>query len=182
MPVVNSYDGNTPTIDADFNTWGGELNTALGQIDTTLDNFVTAINATETALLRGGGTMTGDLVLASVGPTNARSAGYRGAAVVEFSDNKTLALTDAALTQRMIGSNARTLTIPPVASVAFPVGTVIPIRNSTGVAMTIARGSGVVLTIVGTATDANATLGARGQGILFHEATNNWTISGVGVS
>lgn len=187
MAVTITYTGATPTVDADEDTWGEELNEgALGPIKADLDALATQGNASATlaaaALPKSGGTMTGDQVLFASGPTDARSSGYRGAPVVEFSEDKTLALSDAGCAQRLIGSNARTLTIPPVGSVGFPVGTTIPLRNSTGVVLTIARGSGVTLTVVGSATNANASLASRGQGVLFHEATNNWTISGVGVS
>jgi hypothetical protein len=182
MPVVNSYNGNTPTVGADVDTWGGELNTALGQIDTTLDNFVTAINATETALLRGGGTMTGDIVLADVGPGNALSGGFRGLPTVSFDADRTLQLTDAGKAMRVTGTTARTITIPPNSGVAFPVGTTIPIRSFSTAAITIARGSGVELRLALSATNANRTVASYGMATIYQEAANIWVITGSGVS
>jgi hypothetical protein len=187
MTVTITYTGATPTIDADEDTWGQELNDdALTPIKADLDALAAQVNASASlasdALPKGGGLMTGDQVLYAGGPGDARSSGYRGAPVVEFSEDKTLALSDAGCCQRLIGSTARTLTIPPVGTVGFPVGTAIPLRNSTGVVLTIARGSGVTLTLVGSATNANASLAARGQAVLFQEASNNWTLSGIGIS
>lgn len=187
MPVVNTYDGNVPTYDADEDTWGFELNTALGgQIKPTLDAYAAAINANETlaaaALPRSGGTMTGDQVLADVGPTSPLSVGFRGAPIVNFSTDKTLALTDAGKTQRLTGSTGRTLTIPPVGTVGFPVDTVIPLRNFATAVLTIARGSGVQLRLAGSVTDKNCAMAASGMGGLLHEATNVWVLTGVGVS
>lgn len=187
MPVTNLYDGNVPTYDADEDQWGFELNTALGdQIKPTLDAYATAINATETvagaALPKAGGTMTGDQVLADVGPTSQLSAGFRGAPVISFSADKTLALTEAGKAVRLTGATGRTLTIPPVGTVGFPVGTVIPVRNAATAVLTIARGSGVELRVAGDGTNKNCSVASYGFGGLLHEATNVWVLSGVGVS
>lgn len=167
-------------------TWGGKLNANWASIDSLLftatTDASTAVGQAATALQRAGGTMTGDIALANVGPGSVYSVGFRGAPVVEFSADKTLALTDAGCSQRMVGTTALNLTIPPVGTVGFPLGTVIPLRNSTGVAMNILRGAGVTLTVVGSATNANATVAARGAGAIWQEATNVWLIQGSGVS
>lgn len=185
MTVTNDYDGNTPTVDADEDTWGAENNTALGQIYTTLESLVGAVNGLLTdiagALLKAGGTMTGDVVLADVGPSSIRSVGFRGAPVVNFDADKTLAITDAGKTQRLTGSSGRSLTIPPVSAVGFPVGTVIPLRSSPTAAISVVRGSGVTLKIAGSSTNKNCTVAAEGIGSLLHEDTNVWVLSGVGV-
>lgn len=186
MPVSNAYDGNTPTVNADADTWGGELNTALGQIDTTLDAYATAINTNTTvsaaALPKAGGTMTGDAVLADVGPGSALSAGFRGLPVVSIDAPRTFGLTDAGKMIRMNGTTARTWTIPPVGSVAFPVGTVIYLRCYSTEAITVARGSGVALHAPGAFVDANRTIASGGSAVIIHEETNFWVISGTGVS
>jgi len=187
MPVTNTYDGNTPTYDADEDTWGFELNTALGsQIKPTLDAYAAAINANETlstaALPKAGGTMTGDVVLADVGPGSQYSAGYRGLPVVSIDATRTFLLTDAGKMIRLSGTTDRTWTIPPVGTVGFPVGTIIAVRaGSTGI-ITLARGSGVALRLVGSDTNSNKTVAAYGQATLVHEASNVWTLSGVGIA
>lgn len=187
MPVVNTYDGNVPTYDADEDTWGFELNTALGgQIKPTLDAFASAINTNETvagaALSRAGGTMTGDQVLADVGPSSALSVGFRGLPTVSIDADRTFLLTDAGKMIRLTGTTARTWTIPPVGSVGFPVGTVIIVRSVSSANLSIVRGSGVTLRVDGSAANANRTLIPFGKVALIHEETNVWTASGVGLS
>lgn len=187
MPVVNTYDGNVPTYDADEDTWGFELNTALGgQIKPTLDAYATAINANETlagaALPRAGGTMTGDQILADGGPTSQFSAGFRGLPVVSIDANRTFLLTDAGKMIRLTGTTARTWTIPPVGSVGFPVGTVIVVRSVSSANLSIVRGAGVTLRADGASGDANRTVIPFGKVALVHEDTNVWTASGVGLS
>lgn len=186
MPVTPTYTGATPTVDADEDTWGGELNTGLGQIAADLEAIADQSNANETkadaALPKAGGTMTGELKLSDPGPTSTDSAGFRAAPVIDFDADKTMALTEAGKTVRLTGTTARTLTIPPVGSVGFPVGTVIVLRNAGTAALTIARGSGVTLTVTGSATNKNCTLGPRGRATLLMEATNVWDVGGVGVS
>lgn len=187
MPVVNTYDGNVPTYDADEDTWGFELNTALGaQIKPTLDSFAAAINTNETlsnsALPKAGGTMTGDVVLADVAPGSTRSVGFRGLPVVSIDAVRTFGLTDSGKMIRLTGTTARTWTIPPVASVGFPIGTVIVLRNTSTAALALARGSGVQLRIAGSATDANRSITPHGLVTITHEASNVWVASGLGVS
>lgn len=187
MPVTNLYDGNVPTYDADEDVWGFELNTALGdQIKPTLDDYATAINANETtgnaALPKSGGTMTGDQVLADVGPGSQFSAGFRGLPVVAIDANRTFLLTDAGKMIRLSGSTNRTWTIPPVGSVGFPVGTVIVLRAGSTGEISIARGSGVTLRMDGDSVNANRVVAGYGKVALVHEASNVWTVSGVGLS
>lgn len=187
MPVVNTYDGNVPTYDADEDTWGFELNTALGaQIKPTLDAFATAINANETlsnaALPKAGGTMTGNISLADVAPTNALAVGFRGAPVVSIDAVRTFGLTDSGKMIRLTGTTARTWTIPPVASVGFPIGTIIVLRNTSTASITIARGASVELRIVGLTADSNKTIASQGLATLTMEESNVWVLSGVGIS
>lgn len=186
MTVTNDYDGNTPTVDADEDTWGGENNTALGQIYTTLQQLVSAVNDLLTniagMLPKAGGTMTGELRLGDPTTVNADSAGYRGAPVIDFDAAKTLALTEVGKTLRLIGTTARTLTIPPVGTVGFKPGTIIVLRNVSTQPLTIARGSGVTLTVTGATTNKNCTLSPRGRAALVMDENNVWDIGGVGVS
>lgn len=186
MAVTPTYDGSTPTVDADEDTWGNELNTALGQIKTDLDALAGQGNATETSnagrVAKAGDTMTGELKLGDFGPTSSDSAGLRGAPIVNFDAAKTLALTDAGKSLRLTGSTARTLTIPPVGTVGFPIGTTIVLRNTSTQDLAIARGSGVTLTLAGSSTNKNCSLAPRGLATLLHEASNVWVVSGVNLS
>jgi len=186
MPVTNSYDGNTPTVDADADTWGGELNTALGQIKSTLDAIASALNTVVTAaaacLPKAGGQMLGDIILADTDPVSALSVGFRGLPVISFDADRTLFLSDSAKMLRLNGTTARTWTIPPVGSVAFPVGTVIALRCYSTQAITVARGAGVTLQGDGGFVDKNYAIASGGFAFITQEATNFWVISGTGVS
>lgn len=182
MPVTNAYDGNTPTVGADADAWGGELNTALAQIDTTLDAYAVQINENEIgaegAVQKAGDTMAGDLRLADVAPFNAASAGFRGVPAVNTDQDRTFVTSDSGKMVRLFGTNARTWTIPIN---AFPVNTVIVLRNYSSANLTVARGS-VALALAGTNTNANATIAPFGYATLVQEDVNLWFISGVGVS
>lgn len=186
MPVTPTIENVFPTVGASADTWGGILNERGSETYVDINALATLANANETkanaALPKAGGTMTGDQVLFAGGPTDARSSGYRGAPVSSFDTDKALVLADAGVTQRLTGSTGRTLTIPPVGSVGFPIGTVIPIRVSSSASLTVARGSGVQLRLAGSATDANRTVATQGLATIMHEDTNVWVISGIGVS
>jgi len=186
MPVTPTIENVFPTVGASADTWGGILNERGGETYVDINALATLANANEAkanaALPKAGGTMTGDQVLADVGPSSTFSVGFRGAPVVNFSANKTLALTDAGKMQRATGASALVLTIPPVGTVGFPVDTVIPLRNfSTGV-LTIERGSGVQLRIAGSDVNKNCALAPQGMGGLVHEDSNVWVLTGVGAS
>lgn len=187
MAVVITYDGATPTVGADADTWGGELNTgALAKIKVDLDALATQGNTSEPlasgALPKAGGTATGDIVLADIAPGSIYSAGYRGLPVVSIDADRTFGLTDAGKMIRLTGTTARAWTLPPSASVAFPIGTVIVLRNAGTAAITVTRGAGVSLRMVGSATDANRSLAGAGVASVMLEAANSWVIAGDGVS
>jgi hypothetical protein len=103
-------------------------------------------------------------------PQNSQSANY------------TLVLADGQkhLLHPATDNNARTFTIPANASVAFPVGTMIPIFNKINT-VTIAITTDT-LTLSGTALTGSRTLAANGQATLFKISATEWFISGVGIS
>ena len=188
MAVTPTIQNVKPVVGGSADTWGGTLNDRITETYTDINALATQSNASAAAVVgkvnRSGDAMTGDLTLANGAPTSSYSAGYLGAPVLSFDVDKTLSLTDAGRVQRLFGGTARTLTIPPVGSVNFPVGTVIPVRSYTtsGTNWTIARGSGVSLTVAGSSVNKNCTVASFGFGSLVHEDTNIWVISGVGVS
>ena len=186
MPVTPTIQNTKPVVGGSADVWGGIINDRIGETYTDINALAALANANETvagaAVPKAGGAMTGDLVLAASGPGDALSAGYRGAPVVNFSTDKTLALSDAGKVQRLTGSTARTLTIPPASSVGFPIGTVIPLRNAATASLNIARGSGVTLRIPGSATNADRVMTSYGTATLLLEDANVWLITGVGVS
>lgn len=97
--------------------------------------------------------------------------------IVTFTGDKTLALTDAGALQRHTGASAHALTIPPNASVAFPIGTVIPLRAYGAGFLTVTRGAGVTLTVAGSiGTDTNVVILQYEYRILVKEDTNVWVL------
>jgi hypothetical protein len=110
------------------------------------------------------------------------SAGYGGAPVNNQSASYTLALGDWACMIRMNNAGATTITIPPNASVAFPSGTAIVLRNVGAGVTTITRGAGVTLQIAGSATSKDVAMAQWGSATAIQEAANVWVISGTGLS
>lgn len=88
----------------------------------------------------------------------------------------TLVLADANLGVRTTNGSAVAVTVPPNASVAFPVGTVIPIAQDGVGAVTVTAGSGVTVNVKSTKTlvlDGQYSIAA-----LVKTATNTWRLTG----
>ncbi len=112
----------------------------------------------------------------------ATSAGYMGAPTNQQNGNYTLALTDAG---KMIFANTGgpyAWTIPPMASVAWPIGTAFVFRNLAGGTVTITRGAGVTLRIAGSATSKDVALVQWGFATVMMDENDDWVISGTGIS
>ncbi|MHB8529192.1 MAG: hypothetical protein ACYC8V_06735 [Caulobacteraceae bacterium] len=133
-----------------------------------------------TPVNRAGDTATNLLLANTV--LAATSAGYLGAPINEQDGNYTLALSDAGKLIRANSAAGIAWTIPPNASVALPVGTVIVLRNVGAGTVTITRGAGVTQTIAGAATNKDVALAQNGMASLIQEAANVWLVSGTGVS
>lgn len=87
----------------------------------------------------------------------------------------TLALTDAGSGWIKSATGTQTWTIPPNSSVAFDIGTIIPVINdSTSGTVTIARGSGV--TLMNGGTNANYTLNANVPRAIIKVGTDRWRV------
>jgi hypothetical protein len=99
-------------------------------------------------------------------PANAQTVAY------------TAALTDSG---KSVDTSAG-VTIPANSAVAFPVGTVFNITNTSASAITITQGAGVTLRMAGTTLTGNRTLAAYGVSALRKIATDTWMISGSGLS
>lgn len=89
-------------------------------------------------------------------------------------------------TERSNGINytgaAAAATIDPNATTAINVGAVYVIRNNGSGALTITRGAGVTLKQNGSTTSANANLAVGGECSLKKWGTDDWTVSGSGLS
>ncbi len=179
MPVTITYTGATPTVDADADVWGDELNDdALGPIKGDLDALATQGNASETlangALQRSGGDMSGEIYIADIAPTNARTVGFRGLPQVNLDADRTFALTDSGKMIRCVGTTGRTFTIPTNAVAPFPIGTAIMVRNYQSVNLTVTRSATVTLAQEGSTADGPVVLAPFTSVVLIKEDTNFW--------
>lgn len=78
---------------------------------------------------------------------------------------------------------ARTYTVPPNSSVAFPIGTTITIVNdasSSGGTITLAQGSGVTIIDSNTGSSGSKTMDRYGMATLLKVGTDRWYVSGSG--
>ena len=87
----------------------------------------------------------------------------------------TLALADAETHVKLSAATAVTVTVPPNASVAFPVGTTIVIRQTGTGQVTLAPGSGVTLLAAGGALKTAAQYAPL---TLSKDATDTWYVDG----
>lgn len=105
--------------------------------------------------------------------------GYMGAPVVTKDADYTFVLGDTGKAYMKTDANARAWTIPPNSSVAFPVGHKILVWNAGSAgAITLTRGSGVVLYLAGALTDADKSVASGGFCVLQKMATNTWLCHG----
>lgn len=87
----------------------------------------------------------------------------------------TLVLTDIGAVIKGNSGSTITITIPPVASVAFPVGTQIDLVNINTGAIALTPGSGVTLN----SKSAKRRIASQwGAATLLHESTNTWVLFG----
>jgi len=96
----------------------------------------------------------------------------------------TFVLGDAGKMVRHNNGSAHIFTIPLNSSVAFPVGTVITLRNySSGGIITVTADSTSALYVAGSSGgNVDATIAQNGMGTIVQEATDIWVISGAGVA
>lgn len=102
-------------------------------------------------------------------------SGFSGPQNLTFSTQTdtdyTLVLGDANTGIKMSSGSPHTLTIPPNSSVAFPLGTQIPIEQGSSGVVTIAAGVGVTL------QGATATTGQYSMVVLIKQGTDTWLAS-----
>lgn len=89
-----------------------------------------------------------------------------------------IAISDAG---RKIKTTAN-VTVPTNATAAFPIDDLVVIVNMGATAITITPESGVTLKLAGTNVVGLRTLAPVGRAVLSKEATNEWHITGVGLS
>jgi hypothetical protein len=112
----------------------------------------------------------------------ANSSGYLGLPVNEQDGAYTTALADAGKMVRCNSASAVAYTLPPVSSVAYPVGTAITFRNVGAGTVTLTPGTGVTIAKAGAASQASIALAQYGLCTAIMEATNAWVFSGAGMT
>jgi len=110
------------------------------------------------------------------------SAGYLGLPVNEQDAAYTTALSDAGKLIRCNSGSAVAYTLPPVSSVAYPVGTAIALRNVGAGVLTLTPGAGVTVAKAGSASQATIALAQYAFCTAVMEATNTWVVSGAGMT
>ena len=112
------------------------------------------------------------------GSGTARGIGYRAIPLTAKSASYILALGDVG---QGISSSAG-VTVPANATTAFAIGDTIALYNNSAAAITITQASGVTLRLAGSASSGNRTLAQRGLGTLIKIGSDEWVMSGMGVS
>lgn len=112
---------------------------------------------------------------------DADSAGYRGAPQTVKNTNYTLEITDAGRSLHHNDTSDHIWTIPPNASVAFPLGTIIVLTTEDHSAI-VQTGVGVTLVWSLTNTTGQRILVAGGMATLIKVGVNKWFIAGAGLS
>lgn len=128
-------------------------------------------------------TMSGNLALTNAStissPVGTSYVGYRNIPMRYSGASSVLSAADVGM---CIYNDTSTSTITyTISAGAFSPGDAISIANGNTGIITIAR-SGVVMSIAGTTTDANANVAAGGLATILCVATNRFMISGAGVS
>ena len=138
---------------------------------------VAVANLGYTPANKAGDTLTNSLVAFS--SLAANSSGYLGLPVNEQDASYTTVLLDAGKMVRATSGSGIAYTIPPVAAVAWPVGTAIGFRNAGAGVVTMTPGAGVTFMKSGaTATAATIALAQGAMVTAVMEATNAWVFSG----
>lgn len=113
------------------------------------------------------------------GGATERLLGYMDVPLNTQNATYTYALTDRGFGVGKNNTTAYTHTVPPNASVAFPIGTVIAYFNDGSAGdLTIAQGAGVTIVLDGTTTTGNRTVAPGGTGRLWKVDTNRWICGG----
>jgi len=133
--------------------------------------------------LNKAGDTASNLRLNSADTPDVFSAGYLGLPVGEEDVSYSLASNNCGEMIRAGSATGIAYTIPPVASVAWPVGTAIVFRNVGAGVVTLTPGAGVTFLKAGSGTpSATIALAQWGLCTAIMETANNWVFSGEGMT
>jgi hypothetical protein len=135
-------------------------------------------------LPRSGGAATGAISNLGNGSSvidgggTARAIGYRAIPVTAKSSAYTIGLGD-------VGQSVSTsagVTVPANATTAFAIGDTIILYNNSAGGITVTQSTGVTLRLAGSSSSGNRTLAQRGLATLIKVGTDEWVVSGMGIS
>lgn len=111
------------------------------------------------------------------------TTGYRDIPQYVRDTAHTFTLSDRGKSVGKTGTTARTYTVPPNSTAAFPLGSAITVFNHAASGnISIAQGSGVTIYLSTDASTGTRTLAARGMCTLLKVGTDAWLISGAGLT
>lgn len=145
-----------------------------------LQSGVAVANVGYTPLNKAGDTAT-NLVIASTA-LSTNSAGYLGLPVNEQDATYTFGLSDAGKLIRCNSASTVGYTVPLVASVNYPIGTAITVRNAGAGTLTLAPAAGATVAKAGSAPQASISLAQYALCTMIMEAANVWVFAGTGMT
>lgn len=183
MPYTPTIQPINPTIDGSFDTWGQITNDRQNETYADINGIAGVANGAEAAagaaMPKAGGAFTGEVRIPVTGPSGVDATGFRGLPRRQVTGNATLVLADAGGMVRRAGTTVFDITIPPLATVGFPLGTAIMLRNYSSVNWNVKRGSGAVeLRSSRNVTNKDFIIPPLGAATIILEDTNMWLISG----
>lgn len=181
---------------ASANTSLDGTNTAPGMSPANVDDAIriivaimrNSLHVNHETFLKGGGALpvanggTGATTLVGVlAAIGGLEDDYRDLQLITKTASFTFADTDRAKAIFYAGAGA-VATINPNSTTSITPGAVFVLRNGGAGTLTITRGAGVVLRQNGATASADATLAANGVATLIRWGTDDWTLTGSGLS
>lgn len=131
-----------------------------------------------------GGTLTGQIINSFVPSSSLdiRAVGFRGIPVKYINDTWAFQLDDCGCMIRHDSATPHIYGISDLATIPYPVGFAVMVRNVGAGHITLYRGPGVVLLKDGSGVNADVQVAQWGKALLIHEGSNIWTVGGSGIS
>jgi hypothetical protein len=179
--VTPSNNGDVAGINIAEGCPAGGINDAIRSIMAQFAGWLTSATG---PLLKSGGAVTGAFTglgnSSSVldGGGVARGIGYRNIPLMTKSSTYTIALSDVG---QGVSTNA-SVTVPANATAPFSIGDIVALYANSAGSITVTPASGVTLRLAGSSNSGARSLATRGLGTLIKVGTDEWVMSGMGLS